>query len=911
MGKRLSRVLEESGLPMDFQAGGEAPSGVVDREVKREPGPRAKRLRELYYQALSSATNEFPYWYTRAYAEMDTEVPVVRRAVALKCAFAHLTPTIIPGELIVMGKAHYYRGSFPMPWLSEGYYMAKEDELYQAALNKGSASADEVSRFGAGGGNVTASFGPVVSIAGKFGMRQEEVPAMLHTARAWVGKSVDDLGHKYEQMVPGYDVKEEIMKAVVCMFDSGYTLPQGREVINYYYPLQYGFDGLIEMARQKKAQVAGRADGDGIGGMNRLYNYEAVIHVLEGVQTWILNYAREARRLETKEADPLQKQEYGEIAACLEWVAHRPPRTFREALQLCWTIHVAVLNEDAISGLSPGRLGQVLWPWFEQSRARNEAAEADAGRATDEEALELLECLRVKFTTLDCFASMGVVGGVLSGNTFNNLSLGGLTADGAPACNRLEELILEAGMTCVTTQPTLSVLYDDKLPEAFLLRAVECVKTGTGYPAFMNNRVAMEFLLQQFGPEGMTLEAARAVAIGGCLETSPCSWMPLTLNGKGYLIPGGSGQPTSVGVHFISLPKILELVLFDGVDQRTGRRVFRAHGQPLATYEDVVAQVRTYVAQAVEVLSLTNNIQHDIWRKNNMAIFNSLLKPDCLETGHLINELGYRYNATHNVETCGTVNLVNSLAALKKVVYEDKAATLDDMRAALTANFGFKTADEVGSYSLADQEKGTDTDRHDHLHFLCLTAPKYGNDDPFVDGILKEWEDWFCAMCHSYQSLNAHPYYACQISVSTHAPMGAATIATPDGRLAGTTFADASMSAYPGTDRNGPYALFASATCWDHSQSQNSQLNLKIHPSAIRGAAGARKLLELTRAYMRKGGFHIQYNVVDSRMLRQAQRLPEQYRDLVVRVAGFTQYWVEIGKPIQDEVIARTEYEGV
>jgi 4-hydroxyphenylacetate decarboxylase large subunit len=166
-------------------------------------------------------------------------------------------------------------------------------------------------------------------------------------------------------------------------------------------------------------------------------------------------------------------------------------------------------------------------------------------------------------------------------------------------------------------------------------------------------------------------------------------------------------------------------------------------------------------------------------------------------------------------------------------------------------------------------------------------------------------------MCGNYESLNAKPYYACQISVSTHAPMGAATIATPDGRLAGTTFADGSMSAYPSTDRNGPYALFTSATCWDHSKSHNPQMNLKIHPSAIQGVSGTKKLLELTRSYMRKGGFHIQYNVVDSRMLREVQRNPDQYRGLVVRVAGFTQYWVEIGKPIQDEVIARTEYEAV
>lgn len=903
MGKNLAEVLEQAGMPLQFQAGGLAPEELVEREVNREPGPRAQRLRGLYYQTLSSATNEFPYWYTRQYAELDSEVPVVRRALALRCAFAHLTPTIYPGELIVMGKAHYYRGSFPMPWLSEGYYMDREDELYQAALDRGSASADEVSRFGSGGGNVTHDFGNVVSIAGKFGIRQEEVPAMLQVARAWVGKSVDDLGHKYEQMVPGYEVKEAIMKAVVCMFDSGYTLPQGREVINYYYPLQYGFDKLIDMAREAKGRVAGRADGDGISGMNRLYNYEAIIYVLEGVQAWILNYAVEARRLEAAEPDPSQKQEYGEIADCLEWIAHHPPQTFRQVLQLCWTLHVAVLNEDAISGLSPGRVGQVLWPWFEQDIA--------AGRISEEEVLELLECQRVKFTCLDCFASMGVVGGVLSGNTFNNLSLGGLMHDGTPASNRLEELILEAGMRCVTTQPTLSLLYDDKLPEPFVLKAVECIKTGTGYPAIMNNRVGIDFLVSHYGPEGMTMEEARAIAIGGCLETSPCSWMPLTLNSQSYRIPGGSGQPTSVGVHFVSLPKILELVLFDGVDQRTGIRVFPAHGLQLETYAELFDQVKAYFSQAVEVLSLTNNIQHDIWRKNNMAILNSLLKPDCLEEGHLINEMGYRYNATHNVETCGTINLVNSLAALKKLVYDEGQVTLGELRAVLDANFGFSTADEVGSYSLADQEKRGDSDRYDRLHYLCLTAPKYGNDDPYVDGILKAWEDWFCAMCYDYESLNAHPYYACQISVSTHAPMGAATMATPDGRLAGTTFADASMSAYPGTDRHGPYALFTSATCWDHSRSQNSQMNLKVHPSAIRGVAGTRKLLDLTRAYMRKGGFHIQYNVVDSKMLREAQHAPDHYRDLMVRVAGFTQYWVEIGKPIQDEVIARTEYEGV
>jgi 4-hydroxyphenylacetate decarboxylase large subunit len=904
MGRKLVDILEEKGMSLNLQYGGTASDELVDREVKKEPFPRNKQLRDQYFNTLSSVTMEFPYWYTRKYEEMEHDIPVVRRAAALKHAFSHITTLIWPGEKLVGGKAAYYRGSYPLPWLSEGFFMAKEDELYQAALAKGSASADEVSKFGAGGGNVTKSFGNVVSIAGKFGIRAEEVPVLIKVAKAWVGKSVDDLGHKYEQMVPEYPMKEQVMRSVICMFDSGYTLPQGREVINYYYPLQYGYDGLIKMAMEGKKRVAGRADGDGIVGMDRLYFYEAVILVLEGIQQWHLNYAKEARRLAAAIDDAAKKAEFEEVAGCMEWIAHNQPRTFREALQMIYMIHIAVLNEDAISGMSPGRVGQVLYPWFEQDIA--------AGRATENEILELLESHRVKMTCIDCFASTGVVGGVLSGNTFNNLSLGGLTRDGQPGANRLEMLILEAGITCQSTQPTLSVLYDDKLPEEFLLKAVECDKTGTGYPAWMNNRGAIEFMMKNYGPEGMTLEDARAVAIGGCLETSPGVWKELTLNDKKYWVPGGAGQPTSVGVHFLANPKILELVLFNGKDHRTGKQVVPAHNRSLATYQELVETFKEYYTIIVDCLATTNNIQHDIWRKNNMGVFQSMLKPDCLDKGQHIGNLGYRFNATFNVESCGTINQVNSMAALKKLVYDDKKYTLDQMRDAILHNFGFKTAEEVGSFSLAEQEKRDDADgRYDVIHSDCLKAPKYGNDDPYVDSILKKYEEWFCEMTHGAESLYGKPMYACQISVSTHGAEGAVTLATPDGRLAGTTYSDASMSAYPGTDRNGPYALFESATCWDHSQSQNSQMNLKIHPSAVHGMNGARKLLDLTRAYLRRGGFHIQYNIVDSKVLKDAQANPDEYRDLMVRVAGFTQYWCEIGKPIQDEVISRTEYEGV
>lgn len=882
-------------LGLFFKYGKSRGEGMTSREVEKSPTTRTKAIRDLYFETKSSISMEFPYWYTRRWMELDGEIPVIRRAESLKSAFSHLTPAVFPGELLVMGKTHYLRGSYPMPWLSESYFMSKEDEMYKEALKAGKLSADVVTKMGKGGGNVTQSVGSIVSIAGKFGLRKEELPVLIETARMWKNMSVEDVGHKYEQLVPEYDEKEAIMRSVICMFDSGFTLPQGREVINYYYPLRYGIDGIVEMCNQKITEVAGLPD------MDRLYFYRAVTIGLEGIKAWILNHAKEARRLAAREKDAVQKKEYKDIAEMLEWISSKPPQTFHQALQMCWTFHAAVLNEDCISGMSPGRVGQILYPWWKK--------DMDNGTLTKEKTMELLECMRMKFTELDCFASMGVVGGVLSGNTFNNLCVGGLDKDGQSAANELEILLLESGITCATPQPTLSLLYDEKLPEELLMKGIECTKTGTGYPAWINNRTAMEFIMNNYQPEGMTLEEARAWSVGGCLETSAGSWLPVELDGRNYWIPGGSGTATSVGVHFVGLPKVLEVTLFDGVDPRTGNRIYSPHGKKLETYEELVAAFKEYFAETVRVLVLCNNIQHDAWRKITPPVITSLLKPDCLVKGRDIGQMGARYNATFNVESCGTVNMVNSLAAIKKNVYDERNFTLDELREAIRNNFGYMHADEVGSYSLLEQRKKPEAGKWGRIHRLCLDAPKYGNDDHYADSILQDWEKWFCEMCHDYVSLYYKPMYACQISVSTHGPMGAVTLATPDGRLAGTTLADASLSAYPGTDRNGPYALFSSATCWDHSESQNSQLNMKIHPSAIAGREGARKLLELIRAYMRRGGFHIQFNIVDSKMLKDAQAHPENYRGLMVRVAGFTQYWVELGKPIQDEIIARTEYE--
>ncbi|MDD4604033.1 MAG: pyruvate formate lyase family protein, partial [Bacteroidales bacterium] len=333
---------------------------IENREQKRSLSPRANTARELYFSAKSSTSMEFPYWYTRRWEELEGEIPIIRRAEALKAGFSHLTPVIYPGEILAMGKAAFLRGSYPMPWLSEAFFMAAEDKLYKEAQESGKLTADTFTTMGKGGGNVTTSVGKVISIAGKFGIRVEEMPIMLEVAKKWKDKSVDDVGHKYEQLVPGYSEKEALMRSVICMFDSGYTLPQGREVINYYYPLQFGIEGIIANCKESTAAVAGYPD------MDRLYFFQAVIIMLEGLQKWIRNYAEEARFLTSIEKDEKQKAEYSEMAERLDWISAKPPRTFHDALQMIWIFHVAVLNEDAISGLSPGRVGQVLYPFWQR-----------------------------------------------------------------------------------------------------------------------------------------------------------------------------------------------------------------------------------------------------------------------------------------------------------------------------------------------------------------------------------------------------------------------------------------------------------------------------------------------------------------------------------------------------------------
>ncbi len=504
---RVQEILKRRGLdvtPVDNFTEADVP----------EPTERFTKLINIYYAMKNTVDMEIPYWYNRVWWENEGDVIEIRRAKAYGAALSHTTPTIWPGEKLVMNKTKNWRGAFPFPWVDASFFNAQAEALMNEVDAPPLAAADAVSVVGAGGGNVTKNFGNVISIAQKFGMRKEEIPVLVKVSKYWDNASVERVSDRYSKIVPEYDKWKGYRDSVLIMFDS-WAIPQGREVINYYMPLEYGFDRIIEMCDEKIAEVLGEAGDDGILGMSRGYYYVATKEITKGLSRWADNYGKRAEFLAGSEADPAQKKDYEEIAQVMHNIAHKKPATFREALQLTFLCHLGVVNEDPQSGMSIGRLGQVLQPFYEKDIAD--------GVTTDEEVEELLELYRIKITSIECFASSGVTGGVLSGNTFNNLSMGGLGYDGLTAVTPLEYLIVEAGMRAKTSQPTLSVLYDEKTPEDFLMKCARCCKLGMGYPAWMNNQGGMNYMLRHYQPEGMTIYDARAWCLGGCLESSPAA----------------------------------------------------------------------------------------------------------------------------------------------------------------------------------------------------------------------------------------------------------------------------------------------------------------------------------------------------------------------------------------------------
>jgi formate C-acetyltransferase len=571
-------------------------------------------------------------------------------------------------------------------------------------------------------------------------------------------------------------------------------------------------------------------------------------------------YASLAEGEAQDEEDPARKQELEKIAETCRQVPANPARSFHEALQSVWFAILGVWMESpTVLNCPLGRFTQYMYPFYRR--------DIEKGKLTDEEAIELLHFFFIKLNSLA--QVLPPHGYAWSQSRLGlHLCLGGLTRDGEDATSDLDYLVLEAQRRLQLPEPLVDLLYHDKLSQDFLLKCVELIKTGIGQPAVHNVVKAIERHLYH---EQMSLEEARDFSIIGCVQT----WV------AGYALATWEGA--------FNIAKMVELALNNGKDPLTGISFgpetgdvesFQSYAQ---FYEAVTGQMRYFIPLQRQIGRTAWNIERDF-----PIPFASTLTNDCVERGKDVKNGGARYNQANGMTFVGGIDAANSLAVVKKLVFEEKRITMGQLREALVANF----------------------EGYADIWRMCMEAPKYGNDFEYVDSIAKQLYEVCYNEHQQFSDFLGRPVKPEAYSVTTHFATGRFTGALPYGRKARVPLTDASVSASPGTDTNGPTALARSAArVIDTARWGGNHLNMKFHPFVLGTVEGVRKLLSLIKTYFDLGGFHVQFNCVSSETLKKAQLHPEDFRDLVVRVAGFSAFFVHLDREVQDEIIKRTELE--
>jgi len=691
---------------------------------------------------------------------------------------------------------------------------------------------------------------------GIYRIHSDDRRQILEAAKFWEGKDWRSSSERYLKSTKlNFDQVEKWQQQLVFlrfMFD----VPEGRVIVDYQKVIDEGLEGILRRTDERIRSLGMLNTSQKMAKYNF---YEGMASALHGVINFADRYACEAERLAEECHDEERKEELLEIARICHKVPRKPADTFREAIQAFWFAHVCLFVELNGRGISPGRFDQYMHRTFKQ--------DIDACHITEDETLELLELLRIKCSEITRAHAM-FTESYLGGSVYQNMTVGGVDKYGKPADNELSKLILQAGINVKTWQPTISVRWREDLSADFRLKVVECIKAGSGYPALFNDDLATKRLMSV---TGANLEDARDWAPCGCVDMQICGKrMPM------YAVP-----------HTNNL-KILELVLNGGDNPITGGHLVDVTVDPMtATFSELLEEyksVQEFIIQQQEEYWNTIMLAH-----NDLGLvhpFMTALLDDCVEKGQDAYEGGCRYNDSAYVISCGMVNVANSLFALRTCVYEKKLFTLSEVMEALRANW-------VG---------------YEGMRKVLTEAPKYGNDSDGVDGLLAELYESWAKGSEAVRNWVGEPWRPSTLSVTTQVVHGKACGASPDGRSAGDSVADGALSAVPGTDMSGPTSLIKSAAKIDARKLQSTLFNMKFHPAAIEGSSGGEKFMKLNDTYFRLGGYQVQYNIVDGEMLRDAQRHPQNYSDLMIRVAGFTARFIDLGEDVQGEIMARTEY---
>jgi formate C-acetyltransferase len=571
-------------------------------------------------------------------------------------------------------------------------------------------------------------------------------------------------------------------------------------------------------------------------------------------------HAELAEALAAGERDETRRAELLRIAQVCRHVPAHAPRDFHEALQTYWFAHLGTITElNGWDAMNPGHLDQHLRPFYEKGLAD--------GSLTREAAKELLACLWIKFNNHPAPPKVGVTAKE-SGtyNDFTNINLGGLNPDGSDAVSDLSYLILEVVDEVHLLQPQSNVQISARTPDRFLKAAGRVIRRGFGYPSVFN----ADTVIAEQVRAGKTVEDAREGGNSGCIETG-------AFGKEAYLLTG-----------YYNVPKVLEITLHDGIDPASGKRLGPATGDPrsFTTFDELYAAFETQLRYFVDVKVEVNQYIESMFARYYPAPFLSVLIRDCIENARDYYDGGPRYNTTY-IQCCGIGTITDSLSALKTHVFETGDVAMDRLLEALASDF-------QGHEPLRQK--------------LVNRTPRFGNDDDRADDLMRRVYRSLLQAIDGRPNTRGGRYHLNMLSTTCHVYFGTRVGASPDGRKAGLPISDGTSPAH-GADRHGPTAVCRSLGKMDQVQSGGTLLNQRFLPHVLEGEHGIDGLAALIRTYFRLGGHHIQFNVVDTETLRDAQAHPERYRDLLVRVAGYSDYFVDIGRDLQEEIIQRTAQE--
>jgi len=650
-------------------------------------------------------------------------------------------------------------------------------------------------------------------------------------------------------LLPPFKSKEEGIGGVA---HAGISMGVNRwlGVVNFDKVLNYGLNHLIGEAEEELDHIR---FADTVDTVKKAYFLQAVIISLKAVIHLANRFADLATEIALKEADQVRKAELQWIAETCRWVPANPARSFYEALQSFWFIFLTVQQSTA----SVGRFDQYMYPFYKK--------DIEEDRISEAEVLELLRLLRIKDMHLIATPLRGAKRQQYTGFAkWHNFTIGGVTPDGQDATNKLTYLILEAARRTKTPHHTITLRVYEGTPKELMIKALQLVKTGVGMPAFIGDKSYTEWLLSR----GVPLELARDYVVAGCIEVS---------------LQGHSRQPKCT---FFVPPKVLEIFMNNGVDPKTGLEVgpFKENLENFETFDDFVSAFKEYLAHFIHLAAELINVD-TACAIDYASPVDSALMADAVKEGKNLMERRMLYENGGAISLCGMINVVDSLAVIKKLVFEEKKITMAQLKEALRANW----------------------EGYDELRRLCLAAPKYGNDYDYVDSIATDLYGFYAETVPMTRTIYGEKFIPVAISITSQWAGGTITGATPDGRYAGEVLADGGVSPMRGRDISGPTAIIKSASKIDQVRFQSVLMNMKFHPSALGDTEDLNKLATLIKTYFSLGGKHVQFNVVGREILLKAQKQPENYRDLVVRVAGFSAYFVQLSKQVQDEIIARTE----